>query len=154
MTVQVTVENVGPRVMFVPPRNAKTPLEATVQDREPDHAHRDGRPYPQLAPGASRHQAVEVVARNRGTLPDAGGLRVSVVVTVNGDSKVPEVTLDNNGEYVKAVFPALLSAPAPIAAGPRAQAAGARAGGGGRFASRKKTEPRSARRASTVKPRP
>ena len=47
----------------------------------------------------------EVVAKSRGAAPGAGGLPYSVVLTVNSESKVPEVTLDDNGEYVKAVFP-------------------------------------------------
>jgi hypothetical protein len=47
-----------------------------------------------------------VVSRGRRPIPNAGGLRYSVVITVNGDGRVEEVTLDNNGEYVKAAaFP-------------------------------------------------
>jgi hypothetical protein len=58
---------------------------------------------PRLAPGAATE--IEVVAKRREAAPGAGGLPYSVVLTVNSASKVPEVTLDNNGEYVKAVFP-------------------------------------------------
>jgi hypothetical protein len=100
VTVRATVKNVG-QVAFVPPRNS-TLLEATVKIA--NETTLTGRTaVPRLAPGATAE--LEVVARSPGALPDAGGLRYSVVVAVNGESKVPEVTLDNNGEYVKAVFP-------------------------------------------------
>jgi CARDB protein len=100
LTARVTVKNVGEAV-FVPPRNS-TLLETTVKIAN-ETTLTGRKAIPQLAPGASAE--LEVVARSRTPLPDAGGLRYSVVVIVNGDSKVEEVTLDNNGEYVKAVFP-------------------------------------------------
>ena len=100
MTVRVAVKNVG-AAAFVPPRNS-TLLETTV--RIANQTALTGRKaVPQLAPGAVAE--LEVIARTPLPIPDAGGLRYSVVIIVNGDSKVEEVTLDNNGEYVKAVFP-------------------------------------------------
>jgi hypothetical protein len=100
VTVRVTVKNVG-EAAFVPPRNPAL-LETTVKIAN-QTALAGRRALPQLAPGAVAE--LEVVARNRLPIPDAGGLRYSVVVIVNGDRKAEEVTLDNNGEYVKAVFP-------------------------------------------------
>lgn len=100
VTVRATVKNVG-EAAFVPPGRA-TLVEATVKIA--NQTTLTGRTtVPRLAPGAAAE--IEVVAKSRGTVPDAGGLRYSVVITVNSESKVPEVTLDNNGEYVKAVFP-------------------------------------------------
>ncbi len=100
VTVRVTVKNVG-AAAFVP-RSAAV-VEATV--KIVGVATLGGRKaVPALAPGASAD--LEVVARSRASVAGAGGLRYSVVVIVNGDSAVEEVTLDNNGEYVKAAaFP-------------------------------------------------
>ena len=100
LTVRVTVKNVG-EAAFVPQRSPAF-LEATVKIAN-QTALAGRKALPQLAPGAVAE--LEVVARSRLPIPDAGGLRYSVVIIVNGDSKVEEVTLDNNGEYVKAVFP-------------------------------------------------
>jgi hypothetical protein len=101
VTVRVTIKNVG-EAAFVPPRTPAL-LEATVKIAN-QTALAGRKALPQLAPGAVAE--LEVVARNRLPIPDAGGLRYSVVIIVNGDSKVEEVTLDNNGEYVKAaIFP-------------------------------------------------
>jgi hypothetical protein len=101
VTVHVTVKNVGDAV-FVSPRNSAL-LEATVKII--GVATLAGRKYvPQLPPGASAE--LDVVARSRGSVAAAGGLRYSVVVIVNGDGQAEEATLDNNGEYVKAAaFP-------------------------------------------------
>jgi hypothetical protein len=100
VTVRVTLQNVG-LAPFVPPRGAAL-LEVTARVA-PGTTITGRKAVPPLPPGASAE--VEVVARDRGPAPDAGGARYSVVVIVNGDRKVEEETLDNNGEYVKAVFP-------------------------------------------------
>ena len=100
MTVRVTVKNVSEAV-FVPPRNSAM-LETTVKIAN-QTALAGRKAVPQLAPGAGAE--LEVIARSRLPIPAAGGQRYSVVIIVNGESKVEEVTLDNNGEYVKAVFP-------------------------------------------------
>jgi hypothetical protein len=100
VTVHVTVKNVG-ETPFVPPRNSAL-LDITVKvANQPALIGRKA--VPQLAPGASAE--LDVVARNRSPVASAGGLRYAAVIIVNGDSKVEETTLDNNGEYVKAVFP-------------------------------------------------
>jgi hypothetical protein len=100
VTVRVTVKNVGEAV-FVPPRNS-TLLETTVKIAN-QTALVGRKAVPPLAPASAAE--IEVIARSRQPIPAAGGLRYSVVIILNGDSKVEEVTLDNNGEYVKAVFP-------------------------------------------------
>jgi hypothetical protein len=101
VTVHAVVKNVG-AVAYAPTR-APALLEATVT--MPNDTSLIGRrPVPRLEPGASAE--LEVVSRGRRPIPNAGGLRYSVVITVNGDGRVEEVTLDNNGEYVKAAaFP-------------------------------------------------
>ncbi|HEY7601314.1 MAG TPA: CARDB domain-containing protein [Methylomirabilota bacterium] len=100
VTVRATVRNVG-EAAFVPPGSMAL-AEATV--RIANQGTLTGRTtVPRLAPGAATE--IEVVAKRREAPPGAGGLPYSVVLTVNSASKVPEVTLDNNGEYVKAVFP-------------------------------------------------
>jgi hypothetical protein len=100
VTVRVTLKNVG-QAPFVPRRGAAL-LEVTAKVA-PQTTLTGRKAVPPLQPGASVE--LEVVARDRSPAPDAGGARYSVVVIVNGDRKVEEETLDNNGEYVKAVFP-------------------------------------------------
>jgi hypothetical protein len=100
VTARVTVKNVS-EAAFVPSRNPAM-LETTVKIAN-QTALGGRKALPRLEPGAVAE--LEVTARNRLPIPDAGGLRYSVVIIVNGESKVEEVTLDNNGEYVKAVFP-------------------------------------------------
>ena len=100
MTARVTVKNVS-EAAFVPSRNPAM-LETAVKIAN-QTALAGRTPLPRLGPGDVAE--LEVVARNRLPIPDAGGLRYSVVIIVNGESRVEEVTLDNNGEYVKAVFP-------------------------------------------------
>jgi len=101
VTVRVTVKNLGPGA-YAPTRSPAL-LEATV--KMPNDAALVGRmPVPRLEPGGSIE--LEVVSRGRRPIPNAGGQRYSVVITVNGDGRVEETTLDNNGEYVKAAaFP-------------------------------------------------
>jgi hypothetical protein len=100
VTAQVTVKNVGPAA-FTPPRSASL-LEVTVKIANGTTLL--GRSaVPPLAPGESVE--IEVAARSRTALPDAGGLRYSAVAIVNGTRQAEEVTLNNNGEYVKSAFP-------------------------------------------------
>jgi hypothetical protein len=100
VTVHVTLKNIGEGA-FVP-RNAAV-LEVTA--KIVGLAQLAGRkPVPQLAPGATAE--LDVVAKSRASVAGAAGLRYSVVVIVNGQSAVEEVTLDNNAEYIKAAaFP-------------------------------------------------
>ncbi len=100
VTARVTVKNVS-EAAFVPSRNPAM-LETTVKIAN-QTALAGRKALPRLEPGAVAE--LEVAARNRLPIPDAGGHRYSVVIIVNGESRVEEVTLDNNGEYVKAVFP-------------------------------------------------
>ena len=100
VTARVTVKNVS-EAAFVPSRNPAM-LETAIKIAN-QTALAGRTPLPRLGPGDVAE--LEVVARNRLPIPDAGGLRYSVVIIVNGESRVEEVTLDNNGEYVKAIFP-------------------------------------------------